>query len=268
VSSSSGDRGESGQATISESLNQLVQRGELERPERERPDCRRDLAHLRYRSESGDTASYRCGSWDCECCGHRLRMSLIEEIERITSERPEMRRFLTLTVDARAPVSKERKHEYITDRWNALRTELRDRYPNLSYLWVRHEGDERDRPHLHLLVDRYLPQAELSKLADRVGLGRVVDIRRVDARNAAHYISAYLGRGALSFLPSGSRRYGSSADVDLDPRNPGGDDGDALEEQWHLVAYDEIVDGWVSACTGDFRRDAERAPPPDSPPPD
>jgi hypothetical protein len=191
-------------------------------------------------------------------------MSLIEEIERITLERPEMRRFLTLTVDSRAPASKEEQHGYITDRWNALRTELRDRYENLSYLWVRHEGDERDRPHLHLLVDRFLPQSELSQLADRVGLGRVVDIRRVDARNAAHYISAYLGRGALSFLPDGARRYGSSADVDLDPRNPGGDDESS--ERWALVAYDSIVDGWVSASAGDFRRDPDRTPLPDPPP--
>lgn len=233
-------------------------------PDPDRPDCREDLAHLRYKSESGKEAPYRCGSWDCECCGHRLRMSLIEEIERITSERPEMRRFLSLTVDSRAPATDEEKHEYITDRWNALRTELRDRYPDLSYLWVRHEGDERDRPHLHLLVDRYLPQSELSELADRVGLGRVVDIRRVDARNAAHYISAYLGRGSLSFLPDGSRRYGSSADVDLDPRNPGGDDGEPTE-RWALVTYDRIAEGWVSASPGDFRRDPERDPPPTPP---
>ena len=231
-------------------------------PDPDRPDCRQDLAHLRYKSESGKEAPYRCGSWDCECCGHRLRMSLIEEIERITEERPQMRRFLTLTVDRRAPATKEEQHEYITDRWNALRTELRDRYEDLSYLWVRHEGDERDRPHLHLLVNRYLPQAELSQLAERVGLGSVVDIRRVDARNAAHYISAYLGRGALSFLPKGSRRYGSSADVDLDPRNPGGDDEEP-SERWALMAYDDVIDGWVSASPGDFRRSEDRPPPPD-----
>ena len=230
--------------------------GDLE----ERPDCREDLQHLRYENEeTGETAPYRCGSWDCECCGHRLRMSLIEEIERITRQRPEMRRFLTLTVDASAPVGRASQHEYITDRWNALRTELNDRYDGLSYLWVRHEGDERDRPHLHLLVDRFLPQSELSMLSERVGLGEVVDIRRVDARNAAHYISAYLGRGALSHLPEGSRRYGSSADVDLDPRGTGDDE----DSEWILTAYDEFVEGWMSACTGDFRRSTERKPPPD-----
>lgn len=228
----------------------------------DRPDCREDLQHLRYENtETGDTAAYRCGSWDCECCGHRLRMSLIEEIERITEERPEMRRFLTLTVDERGPDTKEKQHEHITDRWNALRTELRDRYEDLSYLWVRHEGDERDRPHLHLLVDRFLPQSELSQLARRVGLGQVVDIRRVDARNAAHYISAYLGRGALSFLPDGSRRYGSSADVDLDPRGSG-----ESNEDWRLAAWSPISEIFVEAAPGDFRRDPDRDLP--EPPPD
>jgi len=226
----------------------------------ERPDCREDLQHLRYENpETGETAPYRCGSWDCDCCGHRLRMSLIEEIERITRQRPEMRRFLTLTVDASAPVGRASQHEYITDRWNALRTELNDRYDDLSYLWVRHEGDERDRPHLHLLVDRFLPQSELSMLSERVGLGEVVDIRRVSARNAAHYISAYLGRGALSFLPDGARRYGSSADVDLDPRSTGDDE----DSEWILTAYDQFVEGWMSACSGDFVRSVDRKPPPD-----
>lgn len=248
-------------SSSSDEQSQLGDHVDLTGDRDERPDCREDLQHLRYENaETGETAPYRCGSWDCSCCGHRLRMSLIEEIERITEERPEMRRFLTLTVDASAPVGRASQHEYITDRWNALRTELNDRYDDLSYLWVRHEGDERDRPHLHLLVDRFLPQSELSMLSERVGLGEVVDIRRVNARNAAHYISAYLGRGALSHLPSGARRYGSSADVDLDPRSTGDDDEDS---DWFLAAYDDIVDGWMSASPGDFRRSTERKPPPD-----
>lgn len=245
---------------MSAEQTQLGEHLDLTEDKPDRPDCRRDLQHLRYQNETtGETAPYRCGSWDCDCCGHRLRMSLIEEIERITSERPEMRRFLTLTVDSSAPVGKASQHEYITDRWNALRTELNDRYDDLSYLWVRHEGDERDRPHLHLLVDRFIPVEELSYLSDRVGLGEVVDIRRVDARNAAHYISAYLGKGALSFLPDGARRYGSSSDVDLDPRSTGDDDE---ETDWHLAAYDEYVEGWIPASSGDFRPQPDREPPP------
>lgn len=219
--------------------------------EEERPDCRRQLAHLRYRGPDGETASFRCRRWQCANCGHRLRMGLIEEIERITEERPELRRLLSLTTD-RSDLSTAERHEHLTDRWNALRTELRDLYDNLSYVLVRHEGDRRGRPHLHLLVDRYIPQDRLSRLASRVGLGQVVDIRRVDARNAAHYVSSYLGRGALAELPKGAHRYSSSSDIDIDPWNPGGDDGDSAEG-WHLQAWDDVVGQWVKAQRGDFR---------------
>lgn len=221
-------------------------------PEEERPDCRRDLQHLRYHGPDGEIAGFRCRRWQCQCCGHRLRMGLIEEIERVTEERPELRRLLTLTTD-RSDLSTADQHLHITERWNALRTALRDRYDSLSYVLIRHEGDERDRPHIHLLVDRYIPQRLLSTMADRAGLGRVVDIRRVDARNAAHYVSAYLGRGALSDLPKGAHRYASSSDIDLDPWRPGGDDGDE-SVGWHLQAWDDVVESWVSASRGDFRR--------------
>jgi hypothetical protein len=212
----------------------------------ERYDCRHVYQNMEFEnSETGETAGYRCGSWDCYCCAHNMRMNLIEELDRLVESRPEMRRLLTLTIDSKvpdAPVETEEQHEYITQRFNALRTELNDEYGDLSYVWIRHEGDENGRPHLHLLVDRYLPQSELSAMSRRVGLGEVVDIRRVNARNAAKYLTSYLGKGTLANLPKGLRRYGSSADIDLAVRGGGGDD----ESDWQLRMDDftiSTVDG-------------------------
>jgi hypothetical protein len=163
-----------------------------------------------------------------------MRMNLIEELDRLVEDRPELRRLLTITVAPEtAPTGKEEKHAHLTERWNALRTEINDRYPGLSYVWIRHEGDEKDRPHLHLLVDRYLPQRTLSVMTERVGLGPIVDIRRVNARNAAKYLTSYLGKGALASLPKGLRRYGSSSDISLEVRGGGGDDRD-----WRLLMDD------------------------------
>jgi len=163
-----------------------------------------------------------------------MRMNLIEELERLIEQRPELRRFLTLTVDPQAAPEGER-HRYLTERFNALRTELSDRYDGLSYVWFREE-QESGNPHLHLLVDRFLPQDELSHLADRVGLGRVVDIRRVSARNAAKYATKYLTKGAMADLPKGIRRYGSSADIDLDVRGGGESKGN-----WTLMMDDLML---------------------------
>ena len=217
----------------------------------DRYDCRDVYRNFELEADDGETADFRCDSWDCYCCAHRVRMNLIEELERLVEERPELRRFLTLTVDTDAPGSKAEKHRYITERFNALRTEINDRYPGLSYVWIRHEGDENGRPHLHLLVDRYLPQSMLSRLSKRVGLGEVVDIRRVNARNAAHYLTSYLGKGALASLPDGLQRYGSSSDISLDVRGGDGDDRD-----WTLVMDDfEIA---PVASDGPLRREVTK----------
>lgn len=212
---------------------------EFETDDDGRYDCRHVYQNMEMEAEDGETGDYRCKSWDCYCCAHWMRMNLIEELERLVEDRPELRRFLTITVDGDvpgAPSSKEKQHKYISKRFNALRTGLNDNYGDLSYVWIRHEGDENGRPHLHLLVDRYLPQAEVSKMTQSVGLGEVVDIRRVNARNAAHYLTSYLGKGALADLPAGLNRYGSSSDITLNVR---GGDGD--RRQWTLMMDDYVI---------------------------
>lgn len=206
--------------------------------ENERYDCREIYRNMELEAnENGETAPFRCGSWNCYCCAHRMRHNFIEELERLVHERPELRRFLTLTLDPEtAPDETAEQHEYLTERFNALRTSLNDRYDGLSYIWVREEG-ENDNPHLHLIVDRYLPQDELSHLSERAGLGRVVNIKRVEARSMAKYLTKYLTKGSMANLPKGARRYGSSADIDLSVR---GGDG---EGDWSLMMDDYVTRG-------------------------
>jgi hypothetical protein len=217
-----------------------------------RYDCRHIYENMELEAEDGETAGFRCGSWKCYCCAHRMRMNFIEELERLVEERPQLRRFLTLTLDPEtAPTGQEDQHRYLTERFNALRTELNDRYDDLSYVWVREEG-EGDNPHLHLIVDRFLPQDELSTISRRVGLGEVVDIRRVDARNMAKYLTKYLTKGSMADLPKGARRYGSSADIDLSVRGGGGD-----SREWTLMMDDWLI---IREETGEpLRRGVTRA---------
>jgi hypothetical protein len=212
----------------------------LNQYENDRYDCREVYSNFFLEAEDGDRADYRCNSWDCYCCGHRMQFNLAEELDRLVQERPELRRLMTLTLDPdKAPRRQEDQHQYLTERFNAFRTELKDRYENLSYVWIREEG-ESNNPHLHLLVDRYLPQSELSTIANRVGLGHVVDIRRVNARNAAKYVTKYLTKGAMSELPKGSNRYGSSADISLAVRGPAEDSDD--DRSWSLKMHDHEIE--------------------------
>jgi hypothetical protein len=169
-----------------------------------------------------------------------MRQNLIEEIERVTTSRPTLRRLMTLTLDpAKAPAGQEARHYYLTERWNALRTAISREIGDFSYIWVREE-QESGNPHLHILVSRFIPQRWLSARWAELGGGEIVDIRHVDrVEKAAHYVGKYLTKDALSGLPSGIRRYGSSQDIDLDVR--GGSD-DESAENWALVMDDfEIV---------------------------
>jgi hypothetical protein len=147
-----------------------------------------------------------------------------------------MSRFVTLTLDPdRAPEDQDLQHHYITERWNALRTAINREIGSFSYFWVREEQDT-GLPHLHLIVSRFIDQSWLSSRWAELGGGEIVDIQRIErTEKTAHYLGKYLTKSALSGLPSGIRRYGSSADIDLDVRGGGESDGD---RRWSLLMDD------------------------------
>jgi hypothetical protein len=209
-----------------------------ESSENDRYDCTDVYDNFEYESAEGETAQYRCGSWECYTCGYRMRMNLIEEIKRVTAERPEMSRMLTLTLDpAKAPDDQDEQHKYITERWNALRTRLKREIGDFSYIWVREE-QENGLPHLHALVSRFMPQGVVAEAWSELGGGEIVDIRKIErTEKAAHYIGKYLTKDALSGLPDGIQRYNSSADITLDVR---GDKGES-EGEWSLMMDDYEV---------------------------
>lgn len=204
-----------------------------------RYDCREVYRNFELESDQGDTADFRCGSWKCYCCGYRMRQNLVEEIERISSERPEMSRLLTLTLDpARAPSDQDEQHKYLTERWNALRTRLKREIGDFSYIWVREE-QESGLPHLHAIVSRYLPHGVVSQAWDELGGGEIVDIRKIErADKAAHYVGKYLTKHALTGLPDNIQRYNSSSDITLHVRDNGSDD----ETDWSLMMDDYMTD--------------------------
>jgi len=184
-----------------------------------------------------------------------MKMNLLEEIDRIVEDRPELSRLLTLTVDPSRFPDPELAHREIGEAWNRLKAALRDEYGRFSYIWVREE-QENGYPHLHTLVSRFLPQSEVARLWAGTGMGEIVDIRQVEARKAGNYVAKYLAKDAMVNMPSGVHRYGSSGDLDLDVRGGGSDDN----TPWQLRAYDEILGGWERALPADFIRRDDRSP--------
>ena len=49
-----------------------------------------------------------------------MRQNLVEEIARVTAERPQLSRLMTLTLDpATAPTDQEQQRYYIIERWKS-----------------------------------------------------------------------------------------------------------------------------------------------------
>jgi len=215
-----------------------------------RYDCTEVYSNFRYQAETtrdGEeeppTAEFRCGSWECYTCGYRMRMNLVEEVERLVSERPEMRRFLTLTLDPKKVPREIRGDdkkltEYLMNTWRKFRVYIEREYGDFSFVWVKEQGEENDDHwHLHILVSRYLDQSWISEAWSSVGGGEVVDIRRVSrTEKVAHYLGKYLTKNALSGFPDGVQRYGTSEDINLDVRG----DSDS-ERDFELLMDDYTI---------------------------
>jgi diadenosine tetraphosphate (Ap4A) HIT family hydrolase len=199
-----------------------------------------DSQEVNHASSDGITAQYRCGQWPCYCCGYRMRMNLVEEVERLVSERPEMRRFLTLTLDRTKVPREVRENDdaltsYLMETWRKFREYVKRDYGDFSYLWVKENGDENEKHwHLHVLVSRYLEQEWISEAWSAVGGGEVVDIRRVSrCEKVAHYLGKYLTQNALSGFPDQVQRYGTSEDIDLAVRS-----SESSEKEFELMMWD------------------------------
>jgi hypothetical protein len=126
-------------------------------------------------------------------------------------------RFLTLTLDpAKLPPGIDPVRYLRSCVWAKFRTYLKRKYGRpIVYIAVL-EYTEAGIPHLHVLVDRFIPQAWISESWEALGGGRVVDIRRVyDMHRVARYLSKYLTKQVILSSPRGVRRWSVSRGIQL-----------------------------------------------------
>jgi hypothetical protein len=129
-----------------------------------------------------------------------------------------LRYFLTLTMD---PKKIEHRKFYVftlRQAFNKFRTYLRRKFgkcpPYISVMEFTQNGV----PHLHILLDRYIPQEWVSDAWDTLGGGRIVFIKRVTVYKVARYLSKYLTKDLLLSAPKGSRRICCSRSIKLFPK--------------------------------------------------
>ena len=156
----------------------------------------------------------KCKCWKCPRCGPKkakqLRYTTIQAAQKLN-----LKRLLTLTLDPAKLPNDADSIRYLKECWSKFRVYLGRKYQTKVSFIAFMEIQKNGRAHLHILVDRYMPQTWVSQAWQSVGGGRIVDIRVVDIHRVALYVSKYLTKNLLDELPPRARRYSCSRNIQL-----------------------------------------------------
>lgn len=156
-----------------------------------------------------------CNSWSCKECSTRKAVILGNRVK--AGFQGEKIRFATFTLKGKQSLTAQLQS--LKTSWNRLRLALSRQYGLTKFFWVLEFGDEHGRPHLHCLLNCYVPQRRLSELAERAGFGPIVDIRLVKDGGGFGYVFKYLKKdcgskaGASALKALRGRRYGLSRNI-------------------------------------------------------
>lgn len=179
----------------------------------------------------------RCKKWSCPGCQGWLRRRLRRAFVAAVEERPQLRRFYTLTLPGEARrLDLADRYRLMSKAWASYRLLHYKRHGRqLAYALVR-EPHKDGTPHVHGLTDRFVDVRQLSEDWARCG-GGYVDIRYVDPHRAAAYVSKYLAKPGPA-PPTGIRKYASGGGVKLRDVRPAGGDG-----TWWIEAHAQLPGG-------------------------
>jgi hypothetical protein len=128
--------------------------------------------------------------------------------------------FLTLTLDPKKLEHKKFAVPHLRLCFNKFREYLKRKYGTVPpYICVL-EFTKAGIPHLHILLDQYIPQKWISATWAGLGGGRIVFIKQVTIANVTRYLSKYLTKDLLLSAPKGSRRITTARSIKLFPKFP------------------------------------------------
>jgi hypothetical protein len=164
-----------------------------------------------------------CKAWGCPVCGPIKARKLQRAIEQ-QARKHDLTRFLTLTLDPSTIPSGIDRVGHIRQVFRKFRVYLKRKHgKSITYIAVL-EFHKSGIPHLHVLVNRYISQAWISRTWEALGGGRIVHIERIaDLGRIGVYLSKYVTKSAILSAPWGMRRYTTSRDIELfDKSKPSG----------------------------------------------
>jgi hypothetical protein len=155
---------------------------------------------------------------------------------RRVAEELNLKYFLTLTLDPSKLERTEDAVHHVRTVFNKFREYLRREYGEPPRYICILEFTQKGIPHLHVLLDRYIPQKWISLVWDRLGGGRVVFIKQVTVRRVAHYLAKYLTKELILSAPKGTRRITTARSIKLFPKFQSGIIWEFLRESiWNVL---------------------------------
>jgi hypothetical protein len=156
----------------------------------------------------------KCKSWACPVCGPKKQRRLRQALTRTALEW-KLNRFLTLTLSRKFCTARE-SLAYIKACWAKMRIYLKRRYgASITFVWFL-ELQKAGYAHLHILIDRYMPQAWVKAAWEAIGGGSIVDLEQVQMERVAGYLTKYLTKDlGADGIAKGQRRYGNSRNIHL-----------------------------------------------------
>ncbi len=184
-----------------------------------RPPCGKRSVSRVVIVDGREVREYRripCKKWSCPSCGPK-KVKMFGWAAGDAASRYELRRLMTLTLDPQQVPEGVKPIKHLKHVWRKFRIPMSRKFGrSVRFLWVL-ELHKSGMPHLHVLIDEYVPQRWLSATWSRYGGGRIVDIRDAggDLRKVGWYLAKYLSKGLRNRLPGRERRYGTSKSVKM-----------------------------------------------------
>lgn len=186
-----------------------------------------------------------CNTWNCSYCAPRRARTARVAIRRV-AEALELRYFLTLTLDPSKVTNEKLQIPYLRKCFNKFREYLRRRYGVAPKFICVVELTQRGVPHLHILLDRFVPQRWISTVWSKLGGGRIVFIKQVKVQNVAKYLSKYLTKELLLSAPKGVRRITTARGIKLFPKFVTDMAWEVLKRSIYGALLDESMRDWTA----------------------
>jgi hypothetical protein len=163
-----------------------------------------------------------CGQWSCVVCGRLKYRWFVRNVKNASKEHG-LKYFWTLTI-AHGDCSPAASWELISVAWNRFRNAMAREGHRLTYVWVV-EPQKSGHAHLHVLWDRWVDHADVSRLWERASGGsKIVWVERVKDDKAAVYLAKYCSKLAFRVLEVpgmgelvGRHRFAKSRNITFSP---------------------------------------------------